>query len=206
MEPFMNANQHVFTTRNAGLRFVLATLTGKEEQPKGELGEVQAALAQWFTDQAKRPIPGDVDDELGFSARLFNYIITKEDLDLMGVFKDALLAAASSDFIFSDMEASALVSVFLAVAQLYRNIKNKGFILEPIDLHVLLTLRAAKARLTTQQLCQHINSLHITGHGVWEPAQVQEVLNRLTKIGTPDGSVTELVKQDGEQRWGVAAF
>lgn len=139
----------------------------------------------------------------GFGLVLGRFAIRDDDLAVLDAAKSAVLAAAPTNFFFNAPTTASLAGLLAAMCVLVRQIHRKGCRLDPIQRHILLCLKAAGRRLTTEELTAILNrDSGQAGH--WTTEAVEVELARLSAVPLRDGSVVSLVSRDADGTWAPA--
>jgi hypothetical protein len=131
----------------------------------------------------------------------YRWVIRDDDLNVIGVFSDALRAAAAVGFfaVAIDFSQAATVAtgVLLTGARLVRQTLKKGASLEQLPFRVLLVLRAnAPQGLTPEELLEILQRVSAT-----TMAEVEGALASLAGTSVGDGTVLSFASRDGAGRW-----
>lgn len=186
-----------FDDEDALQQFVAASLKGSG-LPLAEIGKSASKLG--FDREAIPPPPRP--DGLGFIIPRYRWIIRDDDLKLLDAVSEGFKSAGAAGFFFHAVHggplASAIGGIVVASVRLVRQARNKGAIVSPAELRILIVLKTNPDGLTPPEVAAILSQSVPT-----TDADVRQVLNRLAKYAVGDGSTTPFVAEDGDGRWRV---
>jgi len=135
--------------------------------------------------------------------RGLRWVVHDRDVDLLkNVLTGASSFVATGAVLPPGTTASVIQGVVGVVSSVFlicRNVVKRGAKLDPVQFRVLGALRR-RPGATATELAEALT----TPDGSWTHAQVQDELQKLSKVRLGDGTVTALVVCDADDRWSGA--
>jgi hypothetical protein len=165
------------------------------------LREVAAELA--------RPTEFEADLVANDSRAVFasGRVIRDDDLRLLELMGEAAKVAGGTGF-FALLATTtgaatigAAVGVFVAIARLLRAFYRKSAVVDPLQCHILLALRASKAGLTLPELTAALNVGTADANMALTGPEVASSLDELKQVRLGDGTFAVLAQKGLFERW-----
>ncbi len=148
--------------------------------------------------------PGYPEDCFGKMIPESRWVIRDDDLDLVSVIGNAIVAGASINWLTGENAGAAIAALVSGALSLFRQIRGKGIRLSRAQTTVILGLKAFGRPVSVESLARWLEKTDRKASVPWTEESVEEVLYSLEKARLNDGTIQPIVAADSDGDWACA--